>query len=96
MEYQLVQHRLIPKIASAVVIKIASQALIGTWEGHQDVIFDPKNPLLAEMHAHSTVLKAISTWNSDRGIQICREICGGLGYSAYNRLGALYTDNSNS
>jgi acyl-CoA oxidase len=83
-----------PRIASAICYKIATMSLALMWEENQDIIFDPKNPLLAEIHAISSAVKPLATWNSDVGINMCREVCGGLGYSAYNRLGDLLQDNS--
>lgn len=46
-----------------------------------------------EIHALSSALKAYSSWNAARGITECREICGGLGYSSYNRFGSLRDNN---
>lgn len=34
-------------------------------------------------------MKAIATTQSVRGLQECREACGGLGYSYYAKIGIL-------
>jgi len=39
-------------------------------------------------------MKPMTTWFSRNGLMSCREICGGLGFSALNRLGELYSDNN--
>lgn len=63
------------------------------WLENQDKIFDPKNHILAEIHAISSALKPYSAWMTQKGIQECRELCGGMGYSAYNQFGTLRNDN---
>lgn len=93
IEYQLVQNALVPITAGAVVFKIAAVRLVEIWGKNKDALLNNhKNPLIAEFHALASALKALSTWNAVKGIQKCREICGGLGYSAYNRLGAILVD----
>ncbi len=87
------QNALAPITAGAVVFKIAAIRLIEIWGENKTILLnDYKNPLIAEFHALASALKALSTWNAIKGIQKCREICGGIGYSAYNRLGALLAD----
>eukprot|EP00350_Pseudokeronopsis_sp_OXSARD2_P006503 CAMPEP_0170556172 /NCGR_PEP_ID=MMETSP0211-20121228/15740_1 /TAXON_ID=311385 /ORGANISM="Pseudokeronopsis sp., Strain OXSARD2" /LENGTH=87 /DNA_ID=CAMNT_0010866347 /DNA_START=1096 /DNA_END=1359 /DNA_ORIENTATION=+ len=50
------------------------------WSENQKTLLDPKNPILPEMHALISGLKAISTWTAYSGVHTCREICGELGY----------------
>lgn len=93
LEYQLIQHRLVPLVANAVIYRIAAQSVNEFWIRKREVLLnDYKNPAVGEFHALVSSMKAISTWSAMRGIQTCREICGGLGYSSYNRLGALLND----
>mmetsp|Transcript_34100 Transcript_34100/g.30867 ORF Transcript_34100/g.30867 Transcript_34100/m.30867 type:complete len:240 (+) Transcript_34100:629-1348(+) len=86
IEYPLVQHRLFPYFAQMIGIQMAAQDLQTLWNDkeNQEKLFDEKNPLLAEIHAVSSILKPYSAWQSQKAIQECRELCGGLGYSAYN------------
>ncbi len=44
------------------------------------------------MHALSAGLKAYTTATTQTGLSTCREACGGHGYAAVNRLGALRSD----
>lgn len=59
------------------------------WGKNTKRLFVPNNPKLAEVHAIISVMKAMATWNGYRGLQECRQACGGLGYSYYSRFGLL-------
>ena len=41
---------------------------------------------LAEVHTLSSGPKPMVTWATHEAIDVCREACGGHGYSAINRL----------
>ena len=55
-------------------------------------LFDPKNKRLGEVHALISSMKAICTWYSFKGVQECREACGGHGYNTISLLGNLRND----
>lgn len=93
IEYPLTQYRLIPLVAHMFATSFANQPIASYWNANQDKIFEENNYNLAEIHALSSVLKPYSSWKAQSGIQECRELCGGLGYSAYNRIGALREEN---
>jgi acyl-CoA oxidase len=59
------------------------------WGKNTKRLFVPNNPKLAEVHAIISVLKAMATWNSYKGVQECRQACGGLGYSFYSRFSII-------
>ena len=93
LDYQITQYRLIPLVANAIIYRIAGQSVSEFWSQRREIILkDFKNPAVNEFHALVSALKPICSWSAVKGIQQCREICGGLGYSAYNRLGALLAD----
>jgi hypothetical protein len=48
--------------------------------------------LIADMHVLSSGLKAYITSYTAKSISVCREACGGHGYAAVNRFGALRND----
>lgn len=45
-----------------------------------------------QVHALSAGLKAYTTTFTQEALSTCREACGGHGYAAVNRLGALRSD----
>ena len=47
---------------------------------------------IAELHALSAGMKAIMSWTAQRYLQTLRELCGGQGFAAYNRIGKLKQD----
>ena len=93
LEYPLTQYRLMPYLAELMAINCGNFRLYEVWAFSQDKMFEENHPLLTEVHALTSTLKPISSWLAQQGIQECREICGGLGYSAYNRLGAFREEN---
>jgi acyl-CoA oxidase len=48
---------------------------------------------LEEIHAVSSVLKAKTAWMSTEAIRESRRMMGGHGFSAYSKMGALYSNN---
>lgn len=54
---------------------------------------DPKNKLMNELHAISSILKAKASWFASNTIAECRQMLGGHGYSAYSALGTMFNDN---
>ena len=49
--------------------------------------------MTAEIHAIISTLKPLFSWFARRGIQECRDLCGGFGYSHITRLSQIYDDN---
>ncbi len=85
LDYPAHQRRLCPLIAKIFALDFALKHLI---ELNETVL--PGNSRSLETLAAG--LKAVITWNTTQTIQICREACGGEGYLAVNRLGALKAD----
>lgn len=48
--------------------------------------------IIADVHALSAGLKAYITSYTAKALNTCRESCGGHGYAAVNRFGALRND----
>ncbi|EAS04704.1 peroxisomal acyl-CoA oxidase (macronuclear) [Tetrahymena thermophila SB210] len=93
IEYPLVQYRLMSSLAKYAVQQVAALNLNQLWDHNQENVLDLKNNLINQLHAQSSVMKAICSWQAKDIIQISREILGGHGYSSYNRIGMLYRDN---
>ncbi|KAI9712540.1 MAG: hypothetical protein M1812_006849 [Candelaria pacifica] len=48
--------------------------------------------LLADLHATSCGLKALSSTIAAEGLEVCRRACGGHGYSSFSGIGSWYAD----
>ncbi|KAM7377685.1 hypothetical protein PAMA_014138 [Pampus argenteus] len=98
LEYQLQQWRLIPYLAAAYALEHFSKSIfINFVEFQIGQLMKDKSDRQAEMgreiHAIACSSKPLGSWMAQRGIQECREACGGHGYLAMNRLGDLRSDN---
>ena len=93
LDYPSIQYRLMPYLAGGIIMRIINQSLYDLWETNKIIILDPKNTLTAEIHAIISTLKPLFSWFARRGIQECRDLCGGFGYSHITRLSQIYDDN---
>lgn len=98
LEYQLQQWRLIPYLAAAYALEHFSKSIFMNFVEFQIGLMmkdksDRQAELGREIHAIACSTKPLGSWTTQRGIQECREACGGHGYLAMNRLGALRDDN---
>merc|ERR1712032_456688 len=48
--------------------------------------------ILADLHATSCGLKALSSSTAAEGLEVCRRACGGHGYSSFSGIGPWYSD----
>ncbi|XP_014841566.1 PREDICTED: peroxisomal acyl-coenzyme A oxidase 3 [Poecilia mexicana] len=98
LEYQLQQWRLIPYVAAAYVLEHFTKTIFMNFVEFQfGQLMKDNSDRQAEMgreiHAIGCSGKPLGSWTAQRGIQECREACGGHGYLAMNRLGDLRDDN---
>jgi len=85
MDYPSHQHRLIPRLAKTYAYHFALQNLA-------DKLINANENEMREVETLAAGLKSKATWHATDSIQTCREACGGKGYLAENRFGALKAD----
>ncbi|KAK2852119.1 hypothetical protein Q5P01_008395 [Channa striata] len=98
LEYQLQQWRLIPYLAAGYALEHFTKSIYLNFVEFQigQIMRDKSDrqaELGREIHAIGCSSKPLGSWTAQRGIQECREACGGHGYLAMNRLGDLRNDN---
>ncbi|ETK92292.1 hypothetical protein F441_04408 [Phytophthora nicotianae CJ01A1] len=95
LDYQNQQHKLFPLIAISYAALFAGVSLVEMHDSALDVIKKGGNSFgakLAELHAVSSGLKA---WLAERvsdGIETCRRLCGGHGFTQSSNLAHLFAE----
>jgi len=93
LNYPTTQMRIIPALAEHFAFRFGGLELMQRWLDAQPFLSDPKNDQIVELHAILSVLKPISTNQSQARIQQTREVLGGHGYSRFNMIGGWRNDN---
>ena len=87
LDYPTHQRRLLPLLANAYALHFSLRHLGDVFTSGRSTEGDVR-----ALESLAAGLKAWSTWNTSATIQMCREACGGEGYLAANRFGALKAD----
>ncbi len=91
IEYRTHQRRLMPRLAVTIAYHLALADLVDDYVAHEseqgDTGLDRRT-----LEARAAGLKAFATWHALDVIGEARQACGGQGYLAENRLGALRDD----
>ncbi|KAG6614606.1 Acyl-coenzyme A oxidase [Phytophthora cinnamomi] len=95
LDYQNQQHKLFPLIAISYAAHFAGTTLVEMHDSAVDVIkrggssFGAK---LAELHAVSSGLKAWLAKRVSDGVETCRRLCGGHGFTQSSNLAHLFAE----
>jgi acyl-CoA oxidase len=90
LSYQQHAYRLIPLLAQVFAVRAGYLWIQRVYELKYDLFQnEPEGEDLAEFHCVLSGLKVMASWYAVSGIQVCRECCGGLGYSSFSGLGRL-------
>ncbi|QDZ25572.1 acyl-coenzyme A oxidase [Chloropicon primus] len=92
LNYQQSARNLISQIAISYALLFMGRSMHQMHESFEADRESGDFGLLPELHATSSCLKALCTWLTTSGIEICRQSCGGQGYSVLSGLPGLYTN----
>jgi acyl-CoA oxidase len=94
LDYPLHRYRLVPHLANCVVIAACAEYATNVYQNTRPIIFEnPEAQQVNELHVIVSIFKPLCTAMVTGGLQECREACGGHGYLAKSRLGALRQNN---
>ncbi len=85
LDYRTHQRRLLPALATSVVLDLALSRLVDRWaqlDGESD----------RQLEGLAAGLKAYTAWFASEAVTQARECCGGQGYLAVNRIAVLRRD----
>jgi len=85
LDYLAMQRALLPRLATTYGLHFAVRDLLQR-------IRAPHEPVDPELEVRAAGLKALASRHCVDTLQVCREACGGQGYLAANRFGALKAD----
>jgi acyl-CoA oxidase len=91
LDYPSQQLKLMPMLATAYALHFSRNVLIAKYT-EMKRNRDENDVLVADVHSLSAGLKAYTTNYTASALSTARECCGGHGYAAVNRLGALRSD----
>jgi acyl-CoA oxidase len=91
LDYRTHQRRLMPLLARTYALHFLQAELTDKFD-HAMRQQDPPDRERRELESLAAAMKATSSWHATRTIQTCRECCGGAGYMAVNRFGAMKAD----
>jgi acyl-CoA oxidase len=91
LDYPSQQLKLMPMLATAYALHFTRDVLISKYT-EMKRNHDDNDVLVADVHSLSAGLKAYTTSYTNSALSVARECCGGHGYAAVNRLGALRSD----
>ncbi|PVU98917.1 hypothetical protein BB560_001601 [Smittium megazygosporum] len=93
LDYAIVQYRVIPLLAKTYAMIGMSHEFFAQYEKTNALIKQGDFSKLKEMHAVSCGLKRWTSETAVYGIDTCRHVCGGHGYSMFSGLNEFFVNN---
>lgn len=90
LDYQTQQFRLLPQLARAFAFMFAAYEIRDMYMKVTEQLTHGNVDLLPEIHALSSGLKSVVSWEAAQGIEQCRLACGGHGYSLASAFPEIY------
>ncbi|CAD6189218.1 unnamed protein product [Caenorhabditis auriculariae] len=90
LDYQTQQYRLFPQLARAFAFLFAAYEIRDLYMKVTEQLTHGNTELLPEIHALSSGLKSVVSWDTAQGIEQCRLACGGHGYSQASAFPEIY------
>mmetsp|Transcript_4167 Transcript_4167/g.12679 ORF Transcript_4167/g.12679 Transcript_4167/m.12679 type:complete len:714 (-) Transcript_4167:72-2213(-) len=90
LDYQNLQYTLFPLVASAYALHFTGNYMMDMYNAYMEAADEADYSALPVLHGTSAGLKALCTWMTAEGIELCRQCCGGHGYSHLSGLPDLY------
>lgn len=91
LDYQNVASELLPRVAAAYALTFMGDAMMAMYRAFERDRDRGEFGSLPELHALSSGLKAVCTWQTADGVEACRRCCGGHGYSRLSGLPDLFS-----
>lgn len=83
LDYTMVQVRILPLLAATFALHFTGKAMMNMYDENQKSKASGGSDMMADLHASSCGLKALSSTIAAEGLEVCRRACGGHGYSAF-------------
>ncbi|CAD5228053.1 unnamed protein product [Bursaphelenchus xylophilus] len=91
IEYRTQQYRLFPQIARAICFFLAGDRVTELYFKMCEDLKNGDASLMEDVHALTSGLKAVSSYQASQGVEQCRLACGGHGYSNGSGIPLIYT-----
>lgn len=92
LDYQMQQRQLFPLLASAYAFHSTGEAIRKMYDQFKKEVAENDMSMMAEVHATTCCLKSVMTTIVCDGIEKCRKLCGGHGYSRFSGLIDLFSN----
>ncbi|PVU85393.1 hypothetical protein BB561_006948 [Smittium simulii] len=92
LDYSIVQYRIIPLLAKTYAMIGMSHEFFAQYKKSVNQINNGKFTMLKEMHAVSCGLKIWSSNTGVYGVDTCRHVCGGHGFSMFSGLNEFFNN----